>query len=273
MFDATRIIWDNTPHPDKKDSLTTVKQYTTRCMLLADAYTTQSYLQAHFETLDKAIDSSTAALQLLNQCIQIVQKSSEERQEKPSSTELENPFISAPKRSTDKAAAAIVFRESQWLMAQKLSQCFARLAQLYMIKGSWNEAKYFIKQGPVLAEKVRSGALYSRAFLCSSEFYLRYGDLIKSQAKLEHAIQLQSQRQNKHALDEVKLKVAMAQLALQNSYFDIAIKTYDEANTLLANLSNETYISNLEQLVDLKEERLIPDKAMFEDEVESKFYK
>lgn len=273
MFDATRIIWDNTPLPDKKDSLTTIKQYTTRCILLADAYTVQSYLQAHLETLDKAINSSTAALQLLNKCIQIVQKSDKERQEKPSNTELENPFMPATKRSTNETAAKIVFRESQWVMAQKLSQCFTRLAQLHMTKGSWNEAKYFVKQGPTLADKVRSIALYARAYLCSSEFYLRCGDLIKSQAKLEHAIQLQTQRQTKYAvLDEVRLKMAMAQLALQNLYFDIAIETFEEANLLLAKLSNEMYISNLEELIDLKEERLVRDTAMFEDEVERKFF-
>jgi hypothetical protein len=270
VFDATRIIWDNTPQTDKEGSLTTVKQYITRCMLLADAYTIQSYLQAHLETTDKAIDSSTAALQLLNKCIRIVQKSNEEREEKSAqTTELANPFESAPKRSSDDAAAAakVVFRESQWVMAYKLSQCFTRLARLYMTKGSWNEAKYFVKQGPILAEKVRSDALLYTAYLCSSEFHWRCGDLSKSQTMLEYAMQLQY----KQALDEVKLKMAMAQLALQNACYDISITTYDEANVLLASLSNEIYISNIEQLVDLKEERLVRDTAMFEDQVESKY--
>lgn len=185
IFDATKFTWECGQSLDTKNVLTTAKVYTSRCMLLADVYTTKSLLLAHIDTLDNAIICSTGALQLLNKCIKVIQKSNEERQEKKQSTELENPFMPTPKKEE---AEKVVFRESQWIMAQKVSASLATLASLHMKKGSWNEARYFVKQGPLLAEKVNSSALFFNSYLCASEFHLRCGDYIQSQDYVEKAL-------------------------------------------------------------------------------------
>lgn len=260
MFDATKIVWQNTPAVDHKDPLTTVKSYTSRCMLLADTYSTLSLIQANTKDLDRAIDSATASLQLLNKCIQIVQKSQEKQQQK---TELEDPFTDTP--PPEQQARKIVFRESQWIMAQKTSACLHTLAQLLIKKGSPNEAKYFVKQGPLLAEKVNSSSMLFDAHLGACEFYLKYGDLNKSQDELEIAMRLEGPV----GLAQVKLKVAMANLAVANEYYDIAVGTYDEANELLAQLSNEKEIAVLERLINANEEHK-RNKVVFEDEVDRK---
>lgn len=260
MFDATKIVWQNTPVIDQKDPLTTVKSYTSRCMLLADTYSTLSLIQANTKDIDSAIDSATASLQLLNKCIQIVQKSQEKQQQK---TELEDPFTDTS--PPEQQARKIVFRESQWSMAQKTSACLHTLAQLLIKKGSPNEAKYFVKQAPLLAEKVNSSSLLFDAHLGACEFYLKYGDLNKSQDELEIAMRLEGPL----GLAQVKLKVAMANLAVANEYYDIAVGTYDEANELLAQLSNEKEIAVLERLINANEEHR-RDKVVFEDEVDRK---
>lgn len=189
VFDATKITWEHTPTVDSKNAFVTAKAYTARCMLLADAYTTKSSLLAKTDTLDNAINCSTAALQLLNKCIKVAQRANEERSGKRKvSNELENPFMPAPKNPDQDEAEKAVFRESQWSMAQKLGTCLTILASLYMRKGSWNEVTYFIKQGPLLAEKVNSNAIFYNSYLCSSEFNRRFGKLTQSKDDLEQAM-------------------------------------------------------------------------------------
>lgn len=59
--------------------------------------------------------------------------------------------------------------------------------------------------------------------------------------------------------------MAMANLALANEYYDESITTYDEANDMLQKLSTSTYISSLEQLVDIRDD--VSRDVKFEDEV------
>jgi hypothetical protein len=63
------------------------------------------------------------------------------------------------------------------------------------------------------------------------------------------------------------MKVAVANLASANEYYHEAITVYDEANHILQKLSTSTYISKLEQLVDIKEDVPRDIKVVFEDEV------
>ncbi|KAI8639657.1 hypothetical protein BD408DRAFT_349511, partial [Parasitella parasitica] len=224
----------------------TVKSYTTRCILLADIYLALSLIQAKTEDLDSAIDSATASLQLLNKCIQIVQKSQEKQQ---GTTELEDPFNAPPPEQQE--ARKIVFRESQWKLAEKTSSCLHTLAELLVHKGSPNEAKYFVKQAPLLAEKVNSTSMLFDAHLEACDFYLRCGDVSKSQDELEIAMRFR----DPEGLALVKLKVAMANLAVANEYYDIAVETFDGANDLLVHLSDKKEIVTLEELIDANEER------------------
>ncbi|KAI8366593.1 hypothetical protein BD560DRAFT_332040, partial [Blakeslea trispora] len=243
MLDEARTIWQETPAIHSKDALATVKSYTSRCMLLADVYTAHSMMMV--DSLDRAIDAATAALSLLNKCIKVVQKSDQDRQ--PSTShQLENPFVPAQNQPKE-----VVYRESQWILAQKMSQLLQRLAQLYMDKGSWHEAHYFVKQGPLLAEKVRSNALLFESCLCTSAYYLKYGDLDKSQQALEEAAELQLTGEY-HGLEEIRMKLWMANLALANAFPDIALDAYEEAEELLNPLLLPAYISNLEQMVGAK---------------------
>ncbi|KAL7308034.1 separin protein, variant 2 [Mucor circinelloides] len=260
VFTSAKFVWKNTPAVDHRDPLTTVKSYTTRCMLLADIYSTLSLIQANTEDVDSAIDSATASLQLLNKCIQIVQKSQEKEQQKQK-TELEDPFNSPPPEQQE--ARKIVFRESQWTMAQKISSSLHTLAQLLVKKGSPNEAKYFVKQAPLLAEKVNSSAMLFDAHLNACEFYLRFGDVDKSQDEIQMAVRYKEPT----GLAQVKYKVALAKLAVANAYFEIAVESYDEANEQLAQLSDKQEIAALERLIDSNEERK-RDKVTFADEAD-----
>ncbi|KAI9359445.1 hypothetical protein BD770DRAFT_294117, partial [Pilaira anomala] len=254
---------------DSKNEYVTAKTYTAQCMLLADAYTTKSHIMANTSTLDQAIDCSMAALRLLNKCVAVVQKAHAERTEKKKSGpyELENPFMPAPKTENQEEAKKMVFRESQWVMAQKMASCFVRIALLYMKKGSWNEVGYFLKQGPLLAEKVNSNMIFFNACLCSSEFNLRFGNLNESKDNLEQAVMYQPEGKN-HLLDQVQLKLAMGTLAVSKEYFNEAITTFDEVNAILQQLSQPEYISSIEQLVDIKEDSVRDSKVMFDDEVD-----
>lgn len=262
VFTSAKFVWKNTPAVDHRDPLTTVKSYTTRCMLLADIYSTLSLIQANTEDVDSAIDSATASLQLLNKCIQIVQKSQEKEQQKQK-TELEDPFNSPPPEQQE--ARKIVFRESQWTMAQKISSSLHTLAQLLVKKGSPNEAKYFVKQAPLLAEKVNSSAMLFDAHLNACEFYLRFGDVDKSQDEIQMAVRYKEPT----GLAQVKYKVALAKLAVANAYFEIAVESYGEANEQLAQLSDKQEIAALERLIDSNEERK-RDKVTFADEADGK---
>lgn len=192
VFDSTKFVWECSSQTSQgqKNELATAKAYTSRCMLLADVYTTKALLLAQTDTIDSAIVCYTSALQLLNKCVKVVQKTNQGRQEKKQqSGELDNPFMPTPPSTQAKEEAEkIVFRESQWTMAQKISSSLATLASLHMKKGAWNEAKYFVKQGPLLAEKVNSNALYFNSYLCASEFYLRCGDYSQSQDNIEKAL-------------------------------------------------------------------------------------
>ncbi|GAA5799445.1 hypothetical protein HPULCUR_004860 [Helicostylum pulchrum] len=270
VFEATKITWEHTPHEDSKNEYVTAKAYIAQCMLLADAYATKSQLLANTSTLDNAITCAMASLRLLNKCAAVVQKTQAERTEKPkaASTELENPFMPAPKSTKPQEDAnKAVFRESQWVMAQKMATCFVRIASLYMKKGSWNEVGYFLKQGPLLAEKVNSNVIFFNSYLCSSEFNLRFGNPTQSKDNLEEAIVYQPAGKN-HLLDEVELKMAMANLAVAKEYYNEAITTYDEVNEILQQVSQPAYILSIEQLVDIKEDTPRDTKVMFDDEVD-----
>ncbi|KAI9268421.1 hypothetical protein EDC94DRAFT_514078, partial [Helicostylum pulchrum] len=270
VFEATKITWEHTPHEDSKNEYVTAKAYIAQCMLLADAYATKSQLLANTSTLDNAITCAMASLRLLNKCAAVVQKTQAERTEKPkaASTELENPFMPAPKSTKPQEDAnKAVFRESQWVMAQKMATCFLRIASLYMKKGSWNEVGYFLKQGPLLAEKVNSNVIFFNSYLCSSEFNLRFGNPTQSKDNLEEAIVYQPAGKN-HLLDEVELKMAMANLAVAKEYYNEAITTYDEVNEILQQVSQPAYILSIEQLVDIKEDTPRDTKVMFDDEVD-----
>lgn len=188
IFDATKHTWRHTPPVDSKNVLLTAKAYISRCMLLADIYSTKSLILANTDTFDGAIQCSTSVLQLLNKCIKVVQQQSKNVEKKKSSFELENPFMPAPKTSRQEQAEKVAFRESQWTMAKKLGDCLVTLAGLHMKKGSWIEAQYFVNQGPLLAEKVNSNVLYHNAYLCKSDFNLRCGNLTQSQEDLESTL-------------------------------------------------------------------------------------
>lgn len=269
VFTSARFVWQNTPAVDQRDPLTTVKMYTTRCMLLADVYSTLSLIQANTEDIDSAIDSATASLQLLNKCIQIVQKSQEKEQQQQK-TELQDPFNSPPPEQQE--ARKAVFREAQWTMAQKISSSLHTLVQLLVKKGSPNEAKYFVKQAPLLAEKVNSSAMLFDAHLQASAFYLKCGDREKSQDEMEITVRY---KEPVGGLDQVRYKVALANLAVANELFDIAVQSYDEANEQLAQLSDKQEIAALERLIDSNEERNSSnsssrDKVTFADEADGK---
>lgn len=255
IFDSTKLTWEcNQTSQNHKNELATAKAYTDRCMLLADVYTTKALLLAQTETIDSAIICYTNALKLLNKCLKVVQKTNQGRQEmKQQSGELDNPFMPTPPPSQAKEEAErIVFRESQWILAQKIASSLTTLASLHMKKGAWNEAKYFVKQGPLLAEKVNSNALYFNSYLCASEFHLRCGNYSQSQDDIEKALAYQLEGRF-HEQEAARLKVAVANLAVANNVYVEAIDAYDEANLLLRETCNSTYISSLEQLSDIKE--------------------
>ncbi|GAN04654.1 conserved hypothetical protein [Mucor ambiguus] len=260
VFRSAKFVWQNTTAVDQRDPLTTVKTYTTRCMLLADIYSTLSLIQANTEDIDSAIDSATASLQLLNKCIQIVQKSQEKEQQKQK-TELEDPFNSPPPEQQE--ARKIVFRETQWTMAQKISNSLHTLVQLLVKKGSPNEAKYFVKQAPLLAEKVNSSAMLFDAHLEASAFYLKCGDKEKSQDEMEVAVRY---KEPVSGLAQVKYKVTLANLAVANAFFEIAVQSYDEANEQLVQLSDKQEVAALERLIDANQEKSSRDKVSFADE-------
>ncbi|KAI9473966.1 MAG: hypothetical protein EXX96DRAFT_488648, partial [Benjaminiella poitrasii] len=222
IFESTKVAWRDVPAP--RDLLATVRNYTQHRMLLADAYLTLSYIRAQTVSLDDAIQTATAALQLLNKCIKVVQES----HEKPTNAE-KNPFM--PNAPAEREITKLVFRESQWMMACQTSRCLIHLADLYMRKGTGHETKYFVKQAPLLAQKVMSPHLFFKAFLCASEFYWRSGDLERAQTELENA-----NRAGLRGLDEIRLKMMIANLAIANKFHEVALRTCDEAYHLVEKL-------------------------------------
>ncbi|KAL9542009.1 hypothetical protein MBANPS3_008825 [Mucor bainieri] len=268
VFTSARFVWQNMPAVDQRDPLTTVKTYTTRYMLLADVHATLSLIQASTEDIDTAIGSATASLQLLNKYIQVVQKAHEkEQQQQQQKTELEDPFNSPPPEQQEQEARKVVFREAQWTMAQKISNSLHKLVQLLVKKGSPNEATYFVKQAPLLAEKVGSSAMLFDAHLEASAFYVRCGDRDKAQDEMENAVRY---REPVDGLEQVRYKVALANLAAANALFDIAVQSYDEANEQLVQLSDKQHVAALERLIDAssQEQHSSRDKVTFADEAD-----
>lgn len=262
-FKSAKIVWQHIPSDDIEKSQTTVKSYVKRCMLLANAYFTLAKIQANTETLDLAIENATGSLQLLNKCIKVLDTAHKEKQASGERSQS-NPLMPSPPPEPRR----VVYRETQWEIAHKMGQCFHYLAYLYIQKGAWKEGVYFVKQGPLLAEKVNSSFMLFNSALCASDYYLRCGDLSTSQDYFEKASQWQS-KGSYHHLDEAKLKSLMAHLALANQYHDIALETYDGANDILEKISQPEYVANLEVLVHGENNK--NSKVTFEDEKHEPF--
>ena len=258
VFDATRFTWETGRPIENKNIMATAKSYTSRCMLLADVYTTKAMYLAQTDTLDSAIVCATGALQLLNKCIKVTQKATEDRKPIP------DPFNSTS--TGQQEAKQTVFRESQWTMAQKVGASLLFLASLHMKKGAWNEAKYFVKQGPLLAEKVNSGMMFFNSYICASEFYLRCGDLEQSQEAAEKALAFEK---NGQALQSARVYEALANLAVANDYHTEAIRSYGQAIEALRTRSSDAFISTLEELTEIKEHTSREVKVVFEDQVKT----
>lgn len=264
IFDETKMVWDHTPTTDIKNPLLTAREYTERCMVLSDAYVTRSLILANTDTLQNAIDCSTAALQLINKCIKVTQKAIVDRSEKKKvSTELENPFApTPPPASAEQDEMKVVFRESQWTMGQKLGKCLNTLASLYMRKGSWNEVTYFMKEGPLLAAKVNSNAIYFYSYLISSEFHRRCGNLDLAQEGIDQATAYKPTGEH-HNLDQVCLQLTEANLEASRGYYNDAITNFEKIRTELDRLTGTDYISSIEQTEHLREPNT---RVMFDDE-------
>jgi len=226
-----------------------------RSMLLANASFARSYLSIELASVDDAVNDATTALRILSRLSSSLFHKSASRAEK--GQELSNPFTSEGKRYENsvpeeqqshgivQTVADIALQDAHWGMAQKLSNCFARLGLLHGARGSWREAEYFLKQGLQLAEQLGSAVAASTYLVLLADLYWKIDKYEESQNNLEKALELQSMDQP-FPKDQADLKIIVGDVDGSQGYNEAAMESYQDADNILSNLMERTYISGLE---------------------------
>ncbi|KAI9243307.1 hypothetical protein BY458DRAFT_448388, partial [Sporodiniella umbellata] len=214
------------------------KHFIERSIILSEAYMTEAMFPS--DTLDKGIDHTTTAIRILDKCIKTFQNDENSKKESTA-----DPFSNSQKSSNAN------FKESQWKLAQKMAKCMEFMVQLYLTKGSWNEAQYYVRQGISLAQKLQSKSMLYYAYICSSDFNLRFGELEQSENDLKEAF--------KHIPDEnapkqkftyeylVYWEMSKANLLTTQKLYDKALELYSKANKSLDSLSSSEHINTLDR--------------------------
>jgi tetratricopeptide (TPR) repeat protein len=171
-------------------------------MLLANASFARSYLSLELASVDDAVKDATNALRILSRLSSSLFRKSANRSEK--TLQLTNPFNPETKRYENsmpeeqqshgivQTVADIALQDAHWGMAQKMSNCFARLGVLHSARGSWREAEYFLKQGLQLAEQLGSAVAASTYLVLLADLCWKIDKYDDSQNNLEKALELQS---------------------------------------------------------------------------------
>jgi separase len=173
-----------------------------RAVLLANASFTRSYISMELASVDDAVKDATNSLRKLSQLSSSLFRKSASRYEKPD--QLVNPFTSDTKQYENnvteeqqqhgivQTVADIALQDSHWGIAQKMSNCFARLGVLHSARGSWREAEYFLKQGLKLSEQLGTPVAASTYLVWLADLYWKIDKYEDSQNNLERALELQS---------------------------------------------------------------------------------
>lgn len=175
-----------------------------RAMLLANASFTRSYISMKLASVDDAVKDATNSLRKLSQLSSSLFRKSASRTEQ--SEQSGNPFSSSTKQQYEanvteeqqhhhgivQTVADIALQDAHWGMAQKMSNCFARLGVLHSARGSWREAEYFLKQGLKLSEQLGSTVASSTYLVWLADLYWKIDKYEDSQNNLEKALELQS---------------------------------------------------------------------------------
>lgn len=184
------------------DKFKSAQHKLSRSMLLANASFARSYLSMEFASVDDAVKDATNALRILSRLSSSLFRKSANRSEK--TLQLTNPFNPETKRYENsvpeeqqshgivQTVADIALQDAHWGMAQKMSNCFARLGVLHSARGSWREAEYFLKQGLQLAEQLGSAVAASTYLVLLADLCWKIDKYDDSQNNLEKALELQS---------------------------------------------------------------------------------
>ncbi|KAI8890026.1 hypothetical protein K501DRAFT_169471, partial [Backusella circina FSU 941] len=239
-----------------KSVLSTARETVARCKLLADAYMTRCLILSCTETLDSALRSCNSALYLLFRAASVVKMKNEERSEggatsaDPFAASTTKATVAKPNQSDSHYAnifaSNVAFKEAQWVLAQKIGECLQRISTLHLLKGSWQEARYYIKQCPTLGKRVNSSSIIYYGHIHLSDYHLHCGHFESSQEELRHAFDIQKDEKFV-AQDSIKLKMAMINYELKQNHLVEAIETVDETNAILEGLKRDESIISLEK--------------------------
>ncbi|KAG1470681.1 hypothetical protein G6F56_002539 [Rhizopus delemar] len=246
VFEKAKFVWNYHVENEPKNVQQTSKNYIAKSIILSDAYLAKSMVRS--DTLDDGINNTTTALHILNRCLKTFQEDNPSggiRASDPFSDDKSN------KKNEESVSKAIGFKESQWKLAQKLTKCMETVSQLYLTKGSWNEAKYFVSQVINLAQRLQSKSMLHRAYVCSSDFNLRCGNLDKAQSDLEKAFSYKPEGPD-GLHDQVYWDISMANLVTSKKMYTEALTLYAKANTALGTLLSSEHITCLEKFSSAK---------------------
>jgi hypothetical protein len=124
------------------------------------------------------------------------------------------------------------------------------MSALYLLKGSWQEAKYYIKQCSALGNIVDSQSIVYYSQLNFSDYHLCCGDFESSQEVLKQAFDIQK-KEVFVAQDSVKLKMAMMNYELKQHHLAKAIETVDVSIEMLNELKTNERIIAIEKYADM----------------------
>ncbi|RUS29007.1 peptidase family C50-domain-containing protein [Jimgerdemannia flammicorona] len=146
-----------------------------------------------------------------------------------------------------KARSTYLYIHTLFHTTQRLLDCFSRLGNLYIIRGSAREAEYFFNQGLALARSINASATVSRFLASLAELEYRRYRWEESELNLKQAVDCQG-KENLFAREQADLKIRAGDLDLRQEIYDQALLFYDDAEGILTAMMDETFILSLENV-------------------------
>ncbi|KAI9244468.1 hypothetical protein BDA99DRAFT_448417, partial [Phascolomyces articulosus] len=204
-------------------------------------------------SVDQSIQDCTTALRILNYCSRTVQQNMAVKSRK--SSPAADPFADnssatnvAKAKDESAIASSISFRESEWIIAQKMAACLLQLSELHLIRGSWRDAQYYLEKGHELGEKLHSRIMKFKFLVAFSDFHLRCGSLDSSASNLKDAKEVQPLGEI-YIREDAELNMAAGNVDADQGCLSDAVKSYNAAEENFNKMIDAGYIATIEDLV------------------------
>ncbi|KAI9030916.1 peptidase family C50-domain-containing protein [Phycomyces nitens] len=254
-FDIAKKASKPTLSPTTGQPLRNVRLQVAKTLELADAYYVCSFIGSHTDTLEYAILDAMDAFRILSKCANTFKAEAAQRAY-PNSNQLEDPFsdnTSASRHTTGSimSAADIAFKESEWCIAQRMGVCLLHLGNIHGKHGTWREALYFLQQGQLLGEQIKSEAMIYKFSLGLTELHIRCGTFEDNRQFIETAAGLLNVEEDPYLKHKLDLQM-MVGYAMSNAETNIedSLSAYAMASQTVMELTDRVFIIDLEKLIE-----------------------